>query len=301
MATALLEHKDDRSRLIAHIHDMGAKFDGMQVLKDKSSSGEQFPLKDICPYTTFGIFNRRITNENRITIAREFAKFLGLEEEVPTTFEGIPILNPQKSWFFSNEAIRKPRDIDDLWQFFATSIALADGDDDEDLKAAFIRDYDQAQACRGVSWNLTMGLYWTRPWDYAPLDTRSRSYLEEHMGETVAIDGPNRQCMGESYLRLIERLRDSFSADECPVHSFPDLSLAAWSTSKGGGNDEDGGDDDPNGKHDKKTTPPATSYAIEDIVADGCFVPQDRLNSLSLNSDTQAVCLSVENLVPGNG
>jgi 5-methylcytosine-specific restriction protein B len=146
MATALLEHKDDRSKLIAHIHDMGSRSDCMQVLNDKSSSGERFPLRDICPYTTFGIFNRGITDENRITIARELAKFLGVDEEVPTTFEGIPILNNQKSWFFSYEASRKPRDIDDLWQFFATSIALADGDDNEDLKAIFLRDYEQAQA-----------------------------------------------------------------------------------------------------------------------------------------------------------
>lgn len=280
MASALLEHKDDRSRLIAHIHDMGAKFDGMQVLKDKSSSGERFPLKDICPYTTFGIFNRGITDENRIMIARELANFLGVDEEVPATFEGIPVLNNQRSWFFAYEATRKPRDIDDLWQCFATSVALADGDDNEDLKAAFIRDYDQAQACCGVSWNLTIGLYWTRPWDYAPLDTRSRSYLAEYLGETVANDGPNRQCMGESYLQLVERLREAFSKNEYPVHSFPDLSLAAWNTSPGGGDIEGEDDLEPTRVPGPGPTPPVTSYAIEDIVADGCFVPQERLEQI---------------------
>jgi len=281
MATALLEHKDDRSRLIAHIHDMGTRFDCMAVLNDKSSSGERFPLSDICPYTTFGIFNRGLTDENRTMIASELAQFLGVDDEVPTSFEGIPVVNNQRSWFFSYEATRQPRDIDDLWEFFAVGIALADGDDNEDLKAAFIRDYDQAQACRGVSWNLTIGLYWSRPWDYAPLDTRSRSYLAEHLGETVAHDGPNRQCMGDSYLKLIERLNDAFSSDDCPVHSFPDLSLAAWNMPQSEGGDEAGGDDEQTGVPDPgKATPQVTSYAIEDIVADGCFVPQDRLEQI---------------------
>ncbi len=279
MATALLEHKEDRSQLIAHIHDMGTRHDCMAVLNDKSSSGERFPLRDICPYTTFGIFNRGLTYENRTLIATELAKFLGVEEDVPTTFEGIPVLNNQKSWYFSYEASRQPRDIDDLWQIFATGIALADGDDNEDLKAAFIREYDQAQSCRGVSWNLTIGLYWTRPWDYAPLDTRSRSYLSEHLGETVAHDGPNRQCMGDSYLKLVERLSDAFSRDDCPVHSFPDLSLAACNTPQA--NDESGDDGEQSGQLDPGiATPQATSYTIEDIVADGCFVPQDRLEQI---------------------
>ena len=60
VATALLSHKDDRSSLIKEIH--GIVESG---LKDQFSDGTEGLLRDICPFTTMGIFNRRLTDENR--------------------------------------------------------------------------------------------------------------------------------------------------------------------------------------------------------------------------------------------
>lgn len=51
------------------------------------------PVKDICPFTTMGLFNRGVTETNRKIIAAELAKLLGVDEAVPTSFEGIPVLN----------------------------------------------------------------------------------------------------------------------------------------------------------------------------------------------------------------
>lgn len=47
-----------------------------------------------------GMINRGITNENRKIIAAELAKFLGVTIPVPDSFEGIPVLNNMKSWYF---------------------------------------------------------------------------------------------------------------------------------------------------------------------------------------------------------
>ena len=42
-----------------------------------------------------------MTDANRKTIAGELAKLLGVTVPVPPSFEGIPVLNNQRSWFFA--------------------------------------------------------------------------------------------------------------------------------------------------------------------------------------------------------
>jgi hypothetical protein len=59
-----------------------------------------------------GLFNRGITDENRKAIAKDLADYLGVTEGVPNSFEGIPILNNQKSWFFGFEDKRQTTDIE---------------------------------------------------------------------------------------------------------------------------------------------------------------------------------------------
>ena len=51
-----------------------AKVDGLS--KTSSKIG---PLKDVCPFTAMGVFNRGITDANRTTIATELA-LLGVSE-----------------------------------------------------------------------------------------------------------------------------------------------------------------------------------------------------------------------------
>lgn len=63
------------------------------------------PLKDICPFTAMGIFNRGITDANRKTIASELANLLGVTESVPDSFEGIPTKRPG---FFGHSYVTPP-------------------------------------------------------------------------------------------------------------------------------------------------------------------------------------------------
>lgn len=67
----------------------------MSHLQDKSIMGEIFPLKDICPFTTMGLFNRNLTDSNRKIIAAKLANLLGVNEPIPDSFAGIPLLNNQ--------------------------------------------------------------------------------------------------------------------------------------------------------------------------------------------------------------
>lgn len=227
IATKLLAYKDNRSSLVSAIHDIATRVNGLSILQDQFADNTAGPFKDICPFTTIGLFNRGITDVNRKNIAKELAGFLGVEEAVPETFEGIPSLNNQKSWFYGYEKDRLPDDIDALWQIFACAIQFAESDDIE-ARAAFIDAYDDATQRNGVGWNLTMGLYWIRPWSFPTLDSQSRDYLENKLKIAIGQNGPKGRCNSSDYLRLQEMLETRFKEEAFPVHSFPELSLAAW-------------------------------------------------------------------------
>ena len=195
VADNLLKFKDDRSALIAGIHDLAGRVEGLSNLQDQFADGTSGPLKDICPFTTMGIFNRGITDANRKTIAEELAKLLQVEEPVPESFEGIPVLNNQRSWFFGFDNKRGPNDIDKLWEIFAEAIRFAESEGDE-ARSGFIKAYDTATQQFGVGWNLTMGLYWIRPWNYLTLDSQSQLYVDKKLGIQIGLNGPKAalQC-----------------------------------------------------------------------------------------------------------
>ena len=100
VADKLLAFRDRRDELVSGIHAIASRVDGLSNLGDRFADGSSGPLQDICPFTVMGIFNRGITDANRKGIASELAGLLGVSEPVPDSFEGIPILNNQKSWFF---------------------------------------------------------------------------------------------------------------------------------------------------------------------------------------------------------
>ena len=141
-----------------------------------------------------GMFNRGITDANRKAIASELSALLGVTEPVPGSFEGIPILNNQRSWFFGYEKKRQAEDIDTLWEAFAQAIAFADSDD-IDGRSAFVSAYDKATQCFGVGWNLSMGLYWIRPWNFPTLEGQSQNYIGKKLNIQISKNGPKGVAM----------------------------------------------------------------------------------------------------------
>lgn len=286
VADNLLKFKNDRTDLIAGIHDIAGRVDGLSNLQDQFADGTSGPLKDICPFTTLGIFNRGITDANRKTIAEELAKLLDVEEPVPESFEGIPVLNNQRSWFFGFENKRRPNDIDTLWKIFDEAIRFAVLEGVED-RAAFIKAYDDATQQFGVGWNLTMGLYWIRPWNYLTLDSQSQHYIGKKLGIQIGLNGPKRRCNANDYLTVLDTIEARFQEEAYPVHSFPELSLASWlykdtgptpppdPTNQEG---QDSGEDlEP---ESEVTTAPIEPYSVDDILADGCFIERAQLERL---------------------
>ena len=262
VATALLSHKDDRSSLINAIHKI------VSSLQDQFSDGTEGPLRDICPFTTMGIFNRGLTDENRRKIATKLAEFLKIKEPVPDSFESIPLLNNQNSWFFAYEKDRKPEDIDILWNVFEAAINYADLVD-EKTRELFVQAYDKASSVRYVKWNLTMGLYWIRPWNYLSLDSRSQEYIKKKLGFPIKHNSGSA-ISASDYILLMEKLEECFQEDDYPVHSFPELSLAAY-----GGEEISEASAEDIGKEEASEEQRGAPYSIDNILDAGCFMKRE--------------------------
>lgn len=226
-------------KLLHYRHNRASLIDGLRTLaetqplltyltNDENPAKNRVVLDDICPFTLMGGFNRgKVTDKNRTTIAGQLAKMIGIDHDPPTSFDGIPILNPQNSWFFSYAYRRKPNDIEKLWRVFEAAIKLAD-DENSTTRNEFIEAYNAAIQIRGTSWNLSQGLYWILPWHFLTLDGQSRDYLESKLGIQILKPGQGAPCTAERYLELVEQLGGEFASNRFPVHDFPSLSLAAW-------------------------------------------------------------------------
>lgn len=288
VADKLLEHQEDRRALIEGIHEIGATTEHLSYLRDKFDDGSAGPLRDICPFTALGTFNRSMTDENRKAIAGELARLLGVEAAVPESFEGIPVLNNQRSWFFAYAAKRGDGDIDALWNVFAAAKRFVESDE-ADLRDEFIQAYDAATKVWGVAWNLSTGLYWAHPWDFLTLDSQSRQYLTRRLGIRIPAGGAQGACEGKGYLTLIDDLKARFEEESYPVHSFPELSQEAWLQRYPENGEAQEGDGEPAADADDEeaaareavqVAAPIEPYSIDQVLKDGCFLDRSDVERL---------------------
>ena len=286
LANNLLRFKDNREKLVAAVHRIPEKSGVSLPLKDQFMDETDGPLKDICPFTTIALFNRNQKPANRTKIAAELAKFLQIKIEPPDSFTSIPTANNQKTWFFSYHKNRQPDDINTLWQIFEQAIHFSESDGSPDARDIFVEAYDEASQVKGVGWNLSMGFYWIRPRTFTPLDGNSRNYIEKSLGTAINYNGAKRRCSGQDYLNLLDALNKKFREESYPVHSFPELSSAAWekTSTKSLKSVIPPPQLPPNktvpSPEVKETAPLFASYSIANILADGCFLEQEKLETI---------------------
>ena len=270
-ADRLLAFRHDRQALLAAISRLPGE--RVRYLTDQFADGTSGLLRDICPFTTMGIFNRGLTWDNRIKLARELAGILEmgeLEGQVPSSLAGIPVLNNLNSWFFPYEKGRDDDHIDALWQVFADAVQYAD-DSDKTNRASFIGSFNDAVNRRQVSRQLTFGLFWIRPKSFVSLDRHACTFIEKRLGLEVPKGNPD----AETYLTLCDGLQLKFNDENGPVHSFPELSAMAWNTAP-----EEKGDTGAEGDQIPPTPPVEPPYSVENIVEEGCFLGRDRLEAI---------------------
>lgn len=229
LADALLKYKNNRSEL-------------MEVLKEIFNNANiNFPFKekgtdvyeDICPFTIFGSFNKKLTIENRKALLREFAKSFNVTANVPNKFDGIPVLMNLSAWFFAYKDYRGIKDIDNLWDLFECALAYAD-DPSELTRRNFIKIYDIVLNQKMIKWNITMGLYWVRPYTFINLDSTNRNFITNQnntgleFSELFSVIERTGVPDGESYLHMCEEAKKMFVENNYKFHNFPELSYCAW-------------------------------------------------------------------------
>ena len=228
LADKLLFYKSNRADLMQILKD---EFRKLNMRYPFIENGE--PIEDICPFTVFGSFNKGITDENRIAIMSAIGNNFGVKADMPQTFDGIPVLNNLKAWFFSYESDRKPDDISNLWDLFEAALTFAD-EPSEASKSEFIRCYDLVIQQLGIKWNITMGLFWVRPYVYLNLDETNRKYLldkESPLADSLkAVSSLKQLPQANDYLELVEVCKNYFNNEDALFHSFPELSVHTWKT-----------------------------------------------------------------------
>lgn len=238
LASALLTYKNNRSELIAKLKTIFA------------DAGMNFPFKergkevyeDICPFTVFGSFNKGITNANRIALLEQFAKQFSIKAAVPTEFDGIPVVMNLSAWFFAYKENRGEHDIDNLWDLLEKAIAYSD-EASTDNKNAFIAAYDTVTKQKMIKWNITMGLYWARPYTFINLDSTNRAFITDvdnmpHYFTTIFSDINKGLPDGRNYLFMCEQAKNALNQKEYEYHSFPELSYYAWKSNQSGKTEE---------------------------------------------------------------
>lgn len=230
-ATKLLSYKNRRNELIEKIQKVYSSIN----LHFPKLEAEGIP-SDIDPFTIFGLFNKNIKDENRKKIIGGLISEFKIDAEVPDDFSGIPFLMNMMSVFYEFGDRRKEHDIDNLWSVFEAAIKLSDNDTPKNRKI-FSTAYDQVITQFGVKWNLTMGLFWIRPYTYLSLDSLNREYLDNPNNISIDISKDvsnmkNSVPTAENYLRFCDKCKSFISSGSFPYKNFPEFSYYIWISSK---------------------------------------------------------------------
>ncbi len=109
IATSLLGYEDRQSELCDIVYDV---------------IGERYKAMD--PFTFFSMFNGKRRNvSKRAEAISKIVDSMGIDVEVPSGFEGVPLTNAQKWRFWDGGS----RTIENNWGAFKAAVAFADSPD----------------------------------------------------------------------------------------------------------------------------------------------------------------------------
>ena len=212
MADKLLAFKNNRKALV----DIMYSLDSQYVSYIHTNDGGHYP--DIDPFTFFGIFNRGNSFEKRKKIAAFFKERLGVKTEVPESFEGIPIVFAVMSCFCWSENI--DTNIQPLWDLFEAVLKK----EQEKIENLF----DIVCKQKGIKWNITMGLFWIRPYEYIALDSCNQSYLQSK-GLNVFSE---KNLNAAHYFAFLNEIKHKIRTKELQETTIPAISYHAWQSNK---------------------------------------------------------------------
>ena len=208
-AQKLLQFRNDRQPLIDWIYNNLEGY--INHLKDDPDGTR---VADIDPFTVYAIFNRGITHDKRIDICHKFKVYLDITADLPKDFDGIPVMNTQRTNFMAFAERRKHGDIDRLWNVFIDAVL------DRDIEES----YNALKGQYLIKYNLTMGLFWIRPDKFMPLDGTSQSLLK-----TLGITFDNTKfLLYNEYKSVMDRLDEKMKSESLGYTNYAEFSYTAW-------------------------------------------------------------------------
>ncbi len=227
-ASKLLAYKNNREELVKKVKEIYAETGiNMPTLEWNNE------IKDIDPFTVFGLFNKSSMREaNRIKILTVIKDLFNVSSVVPTSFESIPVLNNLNATFYYFNDARGENDIDDLWNLFESAMIYSKNPS-EDNKDIVCKHFDLVINKKGnANSKITMGLYWISPNAFLNLDSRNEWYIYESgkIPEDVVASLPEIEVKiaASKYFAIVEKLREYLKSGKCSLHDFKELSFEAW-------------------------------------------------------------------------
>lgn len=230
-AGKLLEYKNKRNELIEKVKKI---FEMSNINLPKLERDNN--IIDIDPFTVFGLFNKKITQNNRIKLLNAISKEFDIKAKVPLSFDGIPILSPLNSKYYGNGEKRAENDIQNLWELFDSALEYAANPDLENKKRVSTF-FDLAVDIKNnAKSKITMGLYWIAPDFYINLDSCNTEFLYssgEFPSDFVeSLPKPKNKITSNDYFDLLEKIMGLIKNGNSEYNNLQELSYAAWLFSK---------------------------------------------------------------------
>lgn len=141
-----------------------------------------------------------------------------------------------KATYYGFKDDRQAADIDNLWGLYESAINLAEKDDAAN-REIFTKLYDTVHDQLGIRWNITMGLYWIRPYEFINLDSINRRFIVDPANMPVEFVNSvkkklNKVPYAAEYLAIKDACLHALKDSDYEYKNFPELSYRAWIVSK---------------------------------------------------------------------
>lgn len=225
IANKVLEFKNDRPKLLSIMYEILEELGKFSDTDERNCNldkinGVRAKYQDFDP---FSFMNRLdiYTDETRKEFIRKFQEKTNMVIEIPTDFNGIPKVNPQKSCFVSFYDDRNEYDIDDFWNLFEIALKLPNNETEDNIQE-FIKQYDKVIMKLNCSYNVSMSLFKINPHYYFNLDSVNRLFLKEEFNILI------KSCpSGIEYINLINQVKEKIKESNKFTSLF-DFSSKAW-------------------------------------------------------------------------
>jgi 5-methylcytosine-specific restriction protein B len=213
LAKKLLTFKYDRKELLNNVYD---KIDSAYT--NYLHERNKIHMEDIDPFTVMGMLNRgQSSDEKRKKLAGQIKDIFELKTNVPSNFDGVPVLVSMRSHFFGYDAYSKSDDINNLWTLFEQAI-----------KAPYSIEeiFNKIRGQLMININITMGLFWIQPNYFFALDKRNVMFLKKLIPNIN-----NKLPEFKVYKGWIDKVKELMENRTIKEESFPELSFSAWKES----------------------------------------------------------------------